>query len=245
MSKLSHLSFALLFVLPVFAGCHSGMDDATQIPNPSLTQTGPGAGPRDNYVPPARPRPDSGNTNFVPGGGETIVVPPNNDNTKLPDRPATNASDDFWKNINNPDPTLLLASVHFGFDQVTISDPAERAAVVAAAQKMAADPTIQVVAVGHTDSIGSDQYNLGLSDRRANTVKSYAERNGAKPNQTQILAQGSLNAAHDVKKDSAEAKHDRRVDFVMIPQGVSATPPAAPPATGAPAPAAAATGGNP
>ncbi len=35
------------------------------------------------------------------------------------------------------------------------------------------NPTKTVVISGYTDSVGSDAYNLGLSDRRANAVKTY------------------------------------------------------------------------
>ena len=39
------------------------------------------------------------------------------------------------------------------------------------AEKLKADPTLIVEVRGFTDNMGTDEYNLGLSQRRADTVK--------------------------------------------------------------------------
>jgi OmpA-OmpF porin, OOP family len=40
------------------------------------------------------------------------------------------------------------------------------------------DPSIKVEVQGHTDSIGSEKYNMGLSKRRANAVRNYLIKKG-------------------------------------------------------------------
>jgi outer membrane protein OmpA-like peptidoglycan-associated protein len=108
---------------------------------------------------------------------------------------------------------------------------------------MAADPTVHVVAVGHCDSYGSEEYNLALGEKRSNSVKSYVSKSGAAATQIEILSMGQYGSTPDVKKDSPEAKHDRRVDLVKIPTGVTlpSGPPASTPTDAGAAPAAAAT----
>ena len=39
-------------------------------------------------------------------------------------------------------------------------------------------PDTNVIVAGHTDSVGKDEYNLGLSQRRAQAVTSYFKNKG-------------------------------------------------------------------
>ncbi|MDR2512543.1 MAG: OmpA family protein [Puniceicoccales bacterium] len=67
------------------------------------------------------------------------------------------------------DARAVLTIVYFGFDKYNVG-PAERAkldAIAANAQN------IRVIVAGYTDRFGTDQYNHGLSDRRAQSVKQY------------------------------------------------------------------------
>jgi len=210
MRKLSTLSLAFILTLPWLAGCNH----TDQGPSAEKTVTQAGGGMGKGYNPNGSDQP------FVRPG------PPENINSVT--LPVRNA--DLPSNINwaNPSADMILVSVHFEFDQFNI-DTEDRPLLEAAAKKMAADPTMRVVAVGHCDHYGSEQYNLALSDRRANSVKGYLTRNGAGADQAEILALGKFSAVPDVKKNSPEAKNDRRVDVVIIPAGV--TVPSGPPPT--------------
>jgi outer membrane protein OmpA-like peptidoglycan-associated protein len=67
----------------------------------------------------------------------------------------------------------LSLPVHFGFDSAKI-DPSARGQLDALAAGIKLLPSTQKVIVeGHTDSIGSDSYNLLLSQKRAAAVKEY------------------------------------------------------------------------
>ncbi len=64
----------------------------------------------------------------------------------------------------------VAADVLFAFDRADLSGPAQ-AKIAEVAQRLVADgATGRVSIVGHTDSQGSDSYNLDLSDRRAQAV---------------------------------------------------------------------------
>ena len=69
-----------------------------------------------------------------------------------------------------------LRSVQFGFDSAVITD--ESAAILDEVAKMLQGAPRSVEIGGHTCSIGSDEYNMGLSQRRANAVKNYLSKKG-------------------------------------------------------------------
>ena len=68
--------------------------------------------------------------------------------------------------------SITLKGIYFDFDKSTIK-PESRPALEDAAKMLKENPTINVEIQGHTDSKGSDSYNLSLSDRRAASVVTY------------------------------------------------------------------------
>jgi len=76
-------------------------------------------------------------------------------------------------------------------------------------------PTLKVEIAGHTDSDGSDSYNEGLSDRRANAVREYLTSNGIADEQ--IVAKGYGEVQPIADNDTEEGKQlNRRVEFVIL-----------------------------
>ena len=70
-------------------------------------------------------------------------------------------------------PTALALPVQFAFDSAEIL-PAARQQLDAVAQGILMLPTPQAVVIeGHTDAVGTEQYNEQLSQRRAAAVKRY------------------------------------------------------------------------
>lgn len=70
--------------------------------------------------------------------------------------------------------------------------------------------------VGHTDSTGSDQYNQGLSERRASSVASYMGGQGLPG--TRVRQEGRGESQPIASNDSPEGrKRNRRVDIVIKP----------------------------
>lgn len=220
MRKHYPLTITVLSALLLLGGC-KGM----QSPDKSSTLTAP-----NTYGRGYNPNGDSAFTSPTPG--ETITPISSIDG-------GAGRGDVLPGNIDwsNPPANLVLATVHFGFNQYNI-EPADRKLLDAAAKSLAGDPMVRVVAVGHCDWYGSEEYNLALSEKRSNSVKNFAAKSGASAAQIEILAMGQSGATPDVKKDSAEAKHDRRVDLVKIPTG--ATLPSGPLPSAATTPATAA-----
>ena len=59
-----------------------------------------------------------------------------------------------------------------------------------AVAKLQADPMINVTIEGHTDSIGTSEYNLALGERRANSVRDYLAKRGIAAGRMQTTSFG-------------------------------------------------------
>jgi outer membrane protein OmpA-like peptidoglycan-associated protein len=66
--------------------------------------------------------------------------------------------------------------------------------------------------VGHTDSVGSDAYNQGLSERRASSVAEYLLSQGVAPNKVTSEGKGESEPVADNETDTGRAKN-RRVEL--------------------------------
>ena len=64
--------------------------------------------------------------------------------------------------------------------------------------------------VGHTDPRGTQEYNLALSERRAQSVRDHLGRLGVDGTKLSVLPRGSLDAKGT---DEPSWAQDRRVDF--------------------------------
>ncbi|WP_280190727.1 outer membrane protein OmpA [Delftia sp. PS-11] len=72
-----------------------------------------------------------------------------------------------------------------------------------------------VIAVGHTDSVGSDAYNQKLSVRRAEAVKAYLVTKGIEKNRVYTEGKGEKQPVADNKTKEGRAKN-RRVEIEVV-----------------------------
>ncbi len=149
-----------------------------------------------------------------------------------------NASGDCWRNAN-----WTPATAAPGCDGAVAAAP--KAAPVAAASKVtyAADAFFDfnksvvkpagkaklddlvakikginlevIIAVGHTDSIGSDAYNQKLSVRRAEAVKAYLVSKGIEKNRVYTEGKGEKQPVASNKTKEGRAKN-RRVEIEVV-----------------------------
>ena len=83
---------------------------------------------------------------------------------------------------------IVVGDVNFDFDRATLKDDANAILNSAAEQINRNSSAVKGVSVtGYTDSTGPEAYNQALSERRANTVKSYLEGKGV----TGVTASGA------------------------------------------------------
>lgn len=70
-----------------------------------------------------------------------------------------------------------LNTVHFGFDESSLDSEAE-SLLAENVEAVSGCPNLNIRIDAYTDHVGSDQYNLRLSERRARTVEDYYTGNG-------------------------------------------------------------------
>ena len=72
-----------------------------------------------------------------------------------------------------------------------------------------------IIAVGHTDSVGSDAYNQKLSMRRSESVKAYLVSKGVEKNRVYTEGKGEKQPVADNKTKEGRAKN-RRVEIEVV-----------------------------
>jgi outer membrane protein OmpA-like peptidoglycan-associated protein len=111
--------------------------------------------------------------------------------------------------------TIVLQSVHFEFDKSSLT-PLGRRVLDEAAQKLKDNPRLTVVIEGNTDSIGTELYNLGLGQRRAEVVMGYLVlRHQVDPKRMTPLSYGESRPIADNRTAEGRALN-RRVEFKVL-----------------------------
>ena len=72
-----------------------------------------------------------------------------------------------------------------------------------------------IVAVGHTDWVGTDAYNMKLGTRRAEAVKAYLISKGIEHNRVYTESKGERQPVADNKTVEGRAKN-RRVEVEVV-----------------------------
>lgn len=109
---------------------------------------------------------------------------------------------------------VLNADTFFDFDKATLK-PEGRQVLDQVAAQAASINLETLIAVGHTDSIGTEQYNMGLSQRRANTVKNYLISKGVPADR--IYAEGKGESSPIASNATREGRaKNRRVEIEIV-----------------------------
>lgn len=117
---------------------------------------------------------------------------------------------------DNGDGILLnLPDVTFAVDSTEIS-PSFRTALDRVGQSMVQYPDSLIDVYGHTDSTGSDQYNLDLSKRRADAVARYLISRGVSSARIQTQGMGESYPVADNNTAEGRSKN-RRVEVKITP----------------------------
>ena len=110
-----------------------------------------------------------------------------------------------------PQKKIVLRGVNFEFNKATIS-PDAASVLREAASLLKEDTNVKVSVEGHTDSVGSDAYNLGLSNRRAVAVKDFLVNEGVADGR--LTTRGLGEAQPVASNDTADGRaQNRRVEL--------------------------------
>ncbi|EGQ8057179.1 OmpA family protein [Vibrio alginolyticus] len=107
-------------------------------------------------------------------------------------------------------PQPVTTHVYFGFDHYS---PVDASTLVDIARKAAADARAFVVINGYSDATGRADYNLRLSQQRADSVYRWLLNHGVQAKQMKVTAFGETEAA----SISADSANERRTDVIYYP----------------------------
>ncbi len=108
----------------------------------------------------------------------------------------------------------FAADAFFDFDK-SVLKPEGRAKLDDLVSKMGGLNLEVIIAVGHTDSVGSDAYNQKLSIRRSEAVKGYLVSKGVEKNRVYTEGKGEKQPVADNKTAEGRAKN-RRVEIEVV-----------------------------
>lgn len=128
-----------------------------------------------------------------------------------------------WARNGNIPPEAIIATIYFEFDHYTV-DAKERAKLDAAAGKAKAT---KILVVGYTDQFGTEEYNLGLSDKRAQSTREYLVKLGCNQANTEVLGLGEQQADKSAAGRQSGAKDRKAVVVDANYSGAALSAPAA------------------
>lgn len=108
----------------------------------------------------------------------------------------------------------FAADAYFDFDK-SVLKPEAVAKLTDLVSKTKAVNLEVIIAVGHTDSVGTSAYNQKLSVARANAVKTFLVKQGIERNRVYTEGKGELNPVADNKTSQGRAKN-RRVEVEVV-----------------------------
>jgi OOP family OmpA-OmpF porin len=108
----------------------------------------------------------------------------------------------------------FAADAFFDFDK-SVLKPEGKAKLDDLVSKMGGINLEVIIAVGHTDSVGSDAYNQKLSVRRSEAVKAYLVSKGVEKNRVYTEGKGEKQPVADNKTAEGRAKN-RRVEIEVV-----------------------------
>ena len=109
---------------------------------------------------------------------------------------------------------IVLRAVYFDFNKYNIRKDAVPVLDEAVSLLKQEPESVGVISAGHTDSIGSAKYNMGLSLRRANAVKDYLVSKGISAKRIKVEGFGLTQPVASNKTAEGRAQN-RRVELKL------------------------------
>jgi len=197
-------------------------NDNNSLPHDGYTDLYYGVGLNFDFggksAPPAAPSPAPAAAQ--PPAAEPAAPPPNPDldgdgvRNELDQCPNTRPGAVVGLDGCEVEAVISLEGVHFDFDKATLR-PEAIVILNNAVSLLTTHERVVVEVAGHTDSIGTEEYNQGLSERRANAVMDYLISKGIKA--TRLTARGYGETQPVASNDTKEGRQaNRRVELIVL-----------------------------
>ncbi len=150
---------------------------------------------------------------YVETPGDTVEVSTPNRGVRVPIRPPVDTVEEIERAFMD---TGLFRTilVNFEFDRSELLS-SSFPTLDAVAEVMTSYPAIRVQVLGHTDSIGSDDYNARLSDRRAQSVADYLRSRGISSDRLESVGLGEQRPIAANTSPTGRTLN-RRVEFMVL-----------------------------
>jgi outer membrane protein OmpA-like peptidoglycan-associated protein len=114
-----------------------------------------------------------------------------------------------------------VSDVLFDFNSANLK-PGAREKLARVSGILLTTPGLNIEVEGHTDSVGSDNYNQHLSEQRASSVRDYLLRQGIMPG---AVATSGLGESQPVVSNATAAgrQQNRRVELVVSGEAIGTT----------------------
>ncbi|MCA9711285.1 MAG: OmpA family protein [Myxococcales bacterium] len=102
-----------------------------------------------------------------------------------------------------------ISAVFFAFDSDTLTPKSQEELTGAAS--CIAEQGVEVILEAHADAVGTEEYNIMLTERRGASVRTFLVEQGVSGDLLRVLAKGSLEASGSTESERAK---DRRVQLI-------------------------------
>jgi len=107
-----------------------------------------------------------------------------------------------------------FSAVYFAYDSAQVRD-SERRTVEEVADYLKNNPNTDLIVEGHCDERGSNEYNLGLGERRAMSIRAYLIGLGLDASRIQTKSYGEESPVA-MGHDESSWSQNRRGEFVLV-----------------------------
>jgi outer membrane protein OmpA-like peptidoglycan-associated protein len=111
--------------------------------------------------------------------------------------------------------TLTDEDVRFGFNQSELTDNARATLENLLTQLKAENRNVFIEVQGHTDALGTEEYNMKLGQERADAVRRYLSENGIPLHRIATISYGEGRPVTD-NKSKAGRSSNRRVVIIVL-----------------------------
>lgn len=108
------------------------------------------------------------------------------------------------------DMLVVNGRVHFDFDKSNLDNEATTTLIAFTRKLLMDSPSVKVTVTGHTDAVGTEQYNVGLGMRRAQAVAEYLRNKGV--NVVKVISKGETELLVDTQEKN---RTNRRADTTV------------------------------
>jgi outer membrane protein OmpA-like peptidoglycan-associated protein len=119
--------------------------------------------------------------------------------------------------VKPPVKEYKFEDVHFDFDRYSLRAEATRV-LDEAVRAMADNPDLKIEIEGHTCSIGTAEYNLGLGEKRAQSVREYLTSRGVTADRLKTVSYGEERPKYDNAREETRRLNRRAALVVRLTQ---------------------------